>query len=261
MLENKVFSGNRDFKGIWIPREIWLRKDISMQEKCLWAEIHSLFDRQKGGCFASNDYLSQFLGIKERRLQEMVSSLKAKGLIVQISFNGRERIIKAVLPAEDFSPIDEPDPSGCGAEVHYPAPLGCGKAHLSDAERCTSLIYRDKSLDKRIENTHPNPQRGKSAKADEREKFGEYVKLKKQEHQALCDEHGKEVIDTLIEEMNDYCLASRTEGYKDYAAAMRQWLRKRKKEKVSAKKDRKFAPCSDDEGALECMNEMRKTAI
>lgn len=159
---------NRDFKGIWIPREIWLMENLSAQEKCLWAEIHSLFDREKGGCYASNEYLMDFVGVKERRLQEMMASLKEKGLIIQVSFNGRERVIKAVLPPEDFG--------ACGAEVQESAPLGCGKVHLSDAESCTPLIYREKRIDKRIDNTSlkvsekPEADASMPAKAGEKKK-------------------------------------------------------------------------------------------
>lgn len=214
---------NRDFKGIWIPREIWMMEDLSAQEKCLWAEIHSLFDREKGGCFASNEYLMEFIGVKERRLQEMISSLKEKGLIVQVSFNGRERVIKAVMPKEDFSP--------CGAEVHESAGQRCGKVHLSDAEKRTPLIYRDKSLDKSIDNTHPTliETKTKTAKAVRVcVNFGSHVKMTEEEHADLCRVHGAAVISGIIEEMNDYCLSSRPKGYSSYPAAIRQWLRKRK---------------------------------
>ncbi len=142
---------NRDFKGIWIPREIWL-SNFSCQEKCLWAEIHSLFDREKGGCFASNEYLSEFLGVKERRLQEMLSNLKYQGWLVQVSFDGRNRVIRAIVPAENISPDD-----GAGQR--------CGKAHPCGAEKCTpdmqdsappSYII-DTSVDIRLDNTHTPP--------------------------------------------------------------------------------------------------------
>lgn len=114
---------NRDFKGIWIPREIWL-SNLSCQEKCLWAEIHSLFDREKGGCYASNEYLCDFTGVKERRLQEMLSNLKFQGWLVQVSFDGRNRVIKAVVPPEDFKPEER-------------AGQRCGKVHPRGAEKCT----------------------------------------------------------------------------------------------------------------------------
>ena len=95
---------NRDFKGIWIPREIWLAKDLSCIEKCVWAEIHSLFDRDRGGCYASNEYLMEFFGLKDRRLREIIYKLRDFGWVKEVSFDGRNRVIKAVVPPEDFKP-------------------------------------------------------------------------------------------------------------------------------------------------------------
>lgn len=98
---------NRDFKGIWIPQEIWLAEDLTIHEKVLWAEIHSLYDREKGGCFASNEYLTKFFDIHERQIQRMMLNLKRKGLLIQVAFNGRTRILKAVLPQENFEPLSQ----------------------------------------------------------------------------------------------------------------------------------------------------------
>ena len=36
----------RDFMGIWIPREIWLSEELSLMEKVLFVEIHSLDNEQ-----------------------------------------------------------------------------------------------------------------------------------------------------------------------------------------------------------------------
>lgn len=130
-IKSNEFS--RSFKGIWIPSEIWLSESLSALEKILWSEIDSLYDEEKGGCYASNDYLIKFLGVKERRLQEMISNLKKLGLLVQVSFDGRERVLKAINPREVESRIPE---------VHKSAPLKCRKMHLSDAEKCgASYIY------------------------------------------------------------------------------------------------------------------------
>ncbi len=38
---------SRDFKGIWIPKEIWLSDQLSLMEKILLVEIHSL-DNERG---------------------------------------------------------------------------------------------------------------------------------------------------------------------------------------------------------------------
>jgi len=32
----------RDFKGIWIPKEIWLNENLTLQEKVFLVEIESL---------------------------------------------------------------------------------------------------------------------------------------------------------------------------------------------------------------------------
>ena len=56
----------RDFKGIWIPREIWLAEDLSHIEKLYLAEIDSL-DNGKKGCFASNAYFSRFFKMTPQR--------------------------------------------------------------------------------------------------------------------------------------------------------------------------------------------------
>jgi len=91
---------SRDFKGIWIPREIWLHPDLSIQAKALWAEIDSLFDEERGGCYASDEYLERFLGVKVSRLHEVMKELKDAGFLEKVSFNGRNRIMKALSPKD-----------------------------------------------------------------------------------------------------------------------------------------------------------------
>jgi len=85
-MENK----DRDFKGVWIPKEIWLNTDLSVIEKCLIVEIDSL-DNSEKGCFASNEYLGNFIGVKEGTAANMISNLKKRGYISQVFFDGRNR--------------------------------------------------------------------------------------------------------------------------------------------------------------------------
>ncbi len=47
----------RDFKWIWIPKEVWLDTWLSVMDKLFLVEIDSL-DRSEG-CFASNKYFSE----------------------------------------------------------------------------------------------------------------------------------------------------------------------------------------------------------
>jgi len=85
----------RDFKGIWIPKEIWLSKELNVMEKLFLVEIHSLDN--KDGCFASNSYFAEFFGLKNTRVSQIVNSLIKKGFIeAKYERKGRE-IVKRVL--------------------------------------------------------------------------------------------------------------------------------------------------------------------
>jgi hypothetical protein len=82
----------RDFKGVWIDREIWLAKELSLMEKVLFVEIHSL-DNERG-CFASNRYFAEFFGVSTRQVATHVSSLRDKGFITVTVENQNERTIR-----------------------------------------------------------------------------------------------------------------------------------------------------------------------
>lgn len=73
-------SDERAFRGVWIPAEIWLNRDLSLQEKVMLIEIDSLQHPQKG-CFKSNKKLAEFFGLSPNRVSEVISSLKKKGWI------------------------------------------------------------------------------------------------------------------------------------------------------------------------------------
>ena len=96
----------RQFLGIWIPAELWLNKDLKMQEKIFFIEIQSLDN--KNGCFASNRYFSEFFNLSIPRCSAIIQSLKNKGYIsienikIQQSDSSllEKRIIKTILKYE-----------------------------------------------------------------------------------------------------------------------------------------------------------------
>ena len=92
----------RDFKGIWIPREIWIHDELKPLEKMLWAEIDSLFSEKYGGCFGSNEYFAKFFNVSERYIREMISNLKKYNFIEDVNFNGRTRVMRALYPKDQF---------------------------------------------------------------------------------------------------------------------------------------------------------------
>ena len=69
----------REFKGIWIPKEIWLDENLSIQEKVLMAEIDSF--EYADGCYASNSYFGRFLGLSPSRVSGIISKLISDGFL------------------------------------------------------------------------------------------------------------------------------------------------------------------------------------
>ena len=72
-------SIEREFKGVWIPREIYLHEGLTPMDKFLLVEIDSL--SKNGECFASNEHFSKFLGISKSHVSRLISKLVKLGLI------------------------------------------------------------------------------------------------------------------------------------------------------------------------------------
>lgn len=86
---------NRDFKGVWIPKEIWLNDQLTMLEKVILIEIDSLDN--EGHCIAGNEYLAQFCQCSESKVTKAITKLKELGYIEIVSFDGRHRKIRSRL--------------------------------------------------------------------------------------------------------------------------------------------------------------------
>ena len=89
---------DRNFKGIWMPRELWLDDRLTAIEKFIFAEIDSLDDGENG-CFASNEYLAEFCRCSERKVTAAIKKLVETGYIKIESFNGRKRVIRVAKNA------------------------------------------------------------------------------------------------------------------------------------------------------------------
>ena len=86
----------RDFKGIWIPKEIWEDKRLSANQKIILMEIDSL-DATEEHCYASNEHLAEICQCGERKVSEAISKLVELGFIEVVSFNGRTRVVRSRL--------------------------------------------------------------------------------------------------------------------------------------------------------------------
>lgn len=86
----------RDFKGVWISKTVWLDDRLNALEKIILAEIDSL-DTGERGCWASNKYIADFCQCSESKVSKAISKLINLEYICLKSFDGRQRILKSRL--------------------------------------------------------------------------------------------------------------------------------------------------------------------
>lgn len=83
---------SENFKGVFIPANIFLIKDLSLAEKILIVTILGLDNGS--GCYASNEYLSRFVQITPTSCSGIISNLKKSGILFEPKkFDGRKRYL------------------------------------------------------------------------------------------------------------------------------------------------------------------------
>ena len=195
---------NRDFRGIWIPKEIWLSKDLSSNEKILLAEIDSL-GGSSDGCFASNQYFAEFFDLSKDRISRLISGLKNKGYVtVELVYKeGTCEVDKRIIKLNPYSYFYQ------GEQNHQG---GIGEN--------TKDITNNYNINK---NNKPKSSKKKASKKS----YGQYknVKLSDKELEDLIAEYGKDTIDKYIEIM-DMKIEEKGYKYKNFSLAMRNWMKK-----------------------------------
>lgn len=246
-LMNNELHVPRDFKGIWIPREIWLHPELLPLEKLVWAEIHSLYNREKGGCYAKNDYLAKFFGVGETYISKVISKLKKLGFVEEIHFNGRQRVIRAVLPPEDFGQ--------CKADLHCSATQTCTAEQVRPEPECNPPIYienKEKNKERESKGAAPptplsrspvsssfsKTPRRKSAQG-EKLRFGKHenVEMTQADYEAAISEYGKTLVDRNIAELDVWIGRGKAKGERDHYLTLLAFIRREKenqKEKNNA---------------------------
>ena len=93
----------RDFKGVWISKEVWLDERLNALEKIILVEIDSL-DCEESGCYASNEYLATFCQCSLTKVSLGIKKLITLGYIYVVSFDGRTRLLKSRLSKNERQP-------------------------------------------------------------------------------------------------------------------------------------------------------------
>lgn len=95
-------SDERAFRGVWIPADVWLNRDLSMQEKVMLVEIDSLQSPTRG-CYKSNKKLAEFFQLSPNRVSEIIGSLAKKGWVrIEQIRNGKQIVERRIFMATPF---------------------------------------------------------------------------------------------------------------------------------------------------------------
>lgn len=72
-------ESNREFKGVWIPKSLWLSKELSPIEKFFLLEIDSL--EKSSECFASNSHFANLFDLSNGRCSQIIKKLSDEGYV------------------------------------------------------------------------------------------------------------------------------------------------------------------------------------
>ena len=203
---------DRNFKGIWIPKEIWLSENLSILEKILLVEIDSLEDEEKG-CFASNKYFADFFKLTNGRISQIINNLnKKKYISIDYEYNGKE-IEKRILR------INRPP---------YPEVFNKLNRYLENDDRGVKFSKEGYLENAKDNNIYINNIIDNKKKNIQKEKYGEFknVLLTEEEYEKIKDKNMEQYIDKL-----SIYIESKGNKYKSHYATILNWSRKEKEQK------------------------------
>ena len=93
----------KEFKGIWIPYEVLVDKNLNDKEKIIYSMI--LYLSKENDCTMSNTYISKLLNICNVQASRIINSLKKKGyIIVKIIYkeNSKEIALRKIIPINKY---------------------------------------------------------------------------------------------------------------------------------------------------------------
>lgn len=107
---NKEFNYPRDFKGVWIPKQVFLDERLNAIEKIILIEIDSLDAEDSEGCYASNEYLANFCKCSMTKVSTSISKLIKLGYLYVSKNDGRKRYLKSRLSNSESQDFKKSEP-------------------------------------------------------------------------------------------------------------------------------------------------------
>ena len=93
----------KEFKGIWIPYEVLVDKNLNDKEKIIYSMI--LYLSKENDCKMSNTYISNLLNICNVQASRIINSLKKKEYVkIEIVYkqNSKEIALRKIIPINEY---------------------------------------------------------------------------------------------------------------------------------------------------------------
>lgn len=149
----------KQYKGVWLPKEILDNPSLSPAEKILLAQISTLEDEALGGCYASNEYLASTIMTTPKNVSDIISRLIKAGILERVSFDGRKRIIKVgdiskLRPTIQRSKTVKADRS-LHPEIQDPGSCNSGVSEQGSQLGSDNIVYRKGLLEENVGGGEP----------------------------------------------------------------------------------------------------------
>ena len=202
----------RQFKGVWIPAEIWLDKRLTLVEKALLAEIDSFTGNVKS-FHKSNETIQIEYGVSRPTISKAIKKLSDLGFI-SAAFDGRMRHLTVQADRKILS--------------------GRGKESFGQQEKNLRAEGKNSTSTNTIERTEENTSKKRGTRPKDLEEVLESFK-----------EVGAEESEALA--FFDYYEANgwtqgRNKPIKDWKAAARGWIRRSHQFKKNERQNKRTGP-------------------
>jgi len=190
----------RNFKGVWIPADLYLDTNLTWTQKIILLEVDS-FSKNNLDCFVSNEHLAGLIGISESGIEKAIRSLvDSKRLERNRTFiNGGNRRL-----------------------LRLPTSLRCGSQPHSDEVRTLTQVRHTITNDL---NQLPKPIKGRPKNFDEVLNYFKSLGMFLDDAQKFVDWYDS--VGWKVKGGN---------SIKDWKACARQWKRRNKQNTHNGKK-------------------------
>lgn len=218
--------------GTFTPNAIldyWMARTTPAEFKVLMCIVRKTFGWHKKRDAISLKQIAQLTNLSLKGIRKNIDSLIAKGLVTKIkskTCDGDDAPNQYEINV--YTPEEKPEEGnsvGGGRELSTPrvgnsVPYGVGNSVPPQKKHYTKETITKEEGAKAPPSFSPLVHNFQ---------FGKHVVMKQSELVEFQEEYGEDVIMEYLQQMDDYISSIREKPYKDFAAALRNWIKRDKK--------------------------------